>query len=71
MRTAHRNLLLNTINGNYSLKGDKLILNFPTNDGIIAVDLTYGNNKAVYDKGLHLREKFNSEIDEACEELNI
>jgi hypothetical protein len=39
--------------------------------GILAVDLGYGNNRAIYERGLLLREKINTEFNDACKELNI
>lgn len=41
------------------------------NHGIIAVDLDYGKNRTIYEKGLEIRDKLMSEINEVCEELNI
>lgn len=65
--------LLNTvIGGNFVVKDDKLMSDFLFhNYGVLAVDLSYGNNRVIYEKGLLLKDKFNSEFNIACKELNI
>lgn len=51
---------------------DKLVSNrlFHEN-GTLAVDLNYGNNRAIYEKGLEVRNKVKAEFESACGELNI
>ena len=39
--------------------------------GILAVNLDYGKNRAVYERGLAIRDKLHSEFESACNDLNI
>ena len=67
-----RALLSTVVSGNFIFKDNTLVSDYLMNNyGIIAVDLNFGNNKIIYERGLLLRNKFNSDFNLACDELNI
>jgi hypothetical protein len=69
-----RALLIAVVSGNYQISEDesKLVSEylFQTR-GIIQTDLNYGNNRAIYEKGLELKDKMDSEFNTTCNQLNI
>ena len=72
MNENGRALLETVVSGNFVLRDNKLISDYLFyKHGIAAVDLTYGNNNVIYERGLLIRNKINIELNDACKELNI